>query len=66
MGQLRLEPKNKPLMERARYDDYLHILKDAHQAANENTIYWDLDTDEDSTRIRKEFLYVLTCLYASI
>jgi len=57
MGKLRLVSKAKT-MDPAKYRSILEILREARQAANDNKVYWDLDSDEQASQTRKDFLYV--------
>ena len=58
MGKLRLELKNKPVVDSKRYDELLSILQEAQNAAGEHEIFWDLEGSENATLARKEFNYV--------
>lgn len=58
MGNLRIEPKDKPLVSSKEYHDYQKILKDAMGAASGNHIYFDMDGSENPNKLRKVFLHV--------
>ena len=58
MGQLRIEPKIKPLLNEEEYSFYKGILQEAKQKAKENKVFWDLDPGEDIKKVKKAFLYV--------
>lgn len=57
MGKLRLEPKAKT-MDPKKYKEILRNLTDAREASQDSKIFWDLDKSEQSSEVRKEFLYV--------
>jgi hypothetical protein len=58
MGKLRIEPKFKPLLSDQEYDFYKDVLAEAHRAAPEHNLYWDLESGEKVRDVRKAFQYV--------
>lgn len=58
MGMLRTEPKVKPFLTEKEFQECLKVLSEAQNAATNHHVYWDLETSEDPSRVRKAFLYV--------
>lgn len=58
MGKLRKEPKTKPFLNDAEYEHYSGILNEAKNAAVDNHVYYDLESGEKPSRVRKAFMFV--------
>lgn len=58
MGSLRIESREKPPLTDAEYENYYQNIKKARDAAEDNHIYWDLDSGEKAAAVRRAFLYV--------
>lgn len=57
MGKLRVVPKTKAF-DPNRYKELAEILTNAHRAADDARVFWDLDPNEDGNKTRRELLYV--------
>lgn len=57
MGKLRLEPKVKQMGQET-YREIRTLLAEAKKAAGDNKLFYDLDTQENGSQVRRDFLYV--------
>lgn len=58
MGTLRLEPKQKSLMDPAQEEAYLKLLSEAKASAEDHHVYFDLEDDENPTQTKKKLMFV--------
>jgi len=58
MGSIRYETKLKPLLNEEEYAQYLNILDEARNAAEDNHVFWDLEEGENVIQARKNFLHI--------
>ena len=58
MGTLRFEARESKVLTREQYDENLAVLRQAQQASENHHVFWDLDEDENSSKVKKGFLFV--------
>lgn len=57
MGKLRTEPKVKTL-DPKRYNEMAELLHEAKKASDSAHVFYDLDADENSAKVKKDLQYV--------
>jgi hypothetical protein len=58
MGTLRFEARESKVLTREQYDENLAVLRQAQQASDNHHVFWDLEDDENSTKVKKGFMFV--------
>ena len=58
MGKLRTEPKYKSFLSQEEYENYVAVIKEAKQAAENSHVFWDMDSNEKPSHVKKAFNYV--------